>query len=822
MGVCLLLAQTGFAANTASKPAVVSEILVEDGMVQGTVLDANGLPIAYASVEIFKGEILIDGTLTDGDGKFTLPQINYGDYTLKITVVGMKPFQKEITISTSESNLGEIVLDSDAIQLDQINVRAETSKITTQIDKRVIEVGKDLVSAGATAGDVLNNIPSLNVDQQTGNLSLRGNSNVRVFLDGKPSSIPASELLKQLPSNSIEKVEIITNPSAKYDPEGNSGIINIITTKEKRKGYHIGLNAGYKRGKQNRYNGSINTNWNTGKFNLFANYSSHLGKSESNGSFDNHTTGLDQDLAILSNSNSHMVKAGFDWFIDDKNALTLYTNQSFRDAEVDFNTAVTLAQNHMQFIDITNLDEDNRSQDYSLNYKRDFEKEGHSIELDAFYSTSNDQEQTALSWETPLLHLKNKLVEDQLRYFNQNQDQEINNTRIKLDYTLPFIEKGTIETGFNFNQEKTENTYINGQYLPAYNQQGETINALQAQNTYFDFTRDIMAAYINVKYQLNKIGAQVGLRGEQVDLKADTQLFGSPDFKDEKGNVKRNNFNFYPSVFLTYQATEADQFSLNYSRRVDRPSIWALSPIRQWQTATIRQEGNPYLKPEFTDSYELGYMHTLGNKGSLNASVFYRQLHDEMSQFIFVDPTNPNITIFRQDNIDDNASYGAEFSWFYKPTSWWSTNGGLDWYHSKLKSMYASTGKDLEVDVNQFSARISNDFTLAPTWKLQLFTMYSGPENNLQGDMESMFRQDLGISKSFLNKSLNLTARYSDIFDTFYVKMNMNNPHKQTGEFHWESQVLYLELSYNFGGKVKTRADKQQNQSETGSQGIGF
>ncbi|MGI9526768.1 MAG: TonB-dependent receptor domain-containing protein, partial [Weeksellaceae bacterium] len=759
LGVCLLLSQTGFATSLEVGTIDYSERIANLGAVEGVVLDANGLPIAYASVEVFKGDTLIDGTLTDGDGKFSLSNIDFGTYSLKITVAGMKPYTQEITITSDKSDLGNITLNQDIIQLDEVSVRGETSKITTQIDKRVIEVGKDLVSAGATAGDVLNNIPSLNVDQQSGELSLRGNSNVRVFLDGKPSSMPPSELLKMLPSNSIEKVEIITNPSAKYNPEGNSGIINIITTKEKRKGYNVGLNAGYQHGRENRYNGSINTNWNTGKLNLFANYSGNFGKNNFYGGFDNKTTGLNQDMNLDSDNNSQLVKVGFDWFINDENALTIYTNQSFRDSEMTINSVINKLSDNSNFKDLSLTEVETRNEDYSLNYKRDFEKEGHSVELDAFYSISNGDEDTHFNWETALLNLNNTTVADKLRYYNQNQDQEITNTRIKLDYTVPFMEKGSIEAGLNYEQEGTESTMLTTQYLPTYDNMGQSVGAVEGQDTYFDFTRDIMAGYINVKYQFDKLGAQIGLRGEQVDLKADVALYGSADIADDKSQIDRDDFNFYPSVFLTYQATKADQFSINYSRRVDRPGIWSLSPIRQWQTATTRQEGNPNLKPQFTDSYELGYMHTIGRKGSINASVFYRKIHDEMSRFAFVDEVNPNITVMRRDNVDDNSSYGAEVSWYYKATNWWTMNGGLNMYKATLKSSMGTSGKTFEVDATNFTGRLSNDFTLTPTLKLQLFTMYIGPEDNLQGTRESMFRQDIGLRKSFLNQKLNITAR---------------------------------------------------------------
>lgn len=797
------------------------EILSEEmGQITGRVVSQDGLGIPYASVEIFDdaGE-LIDGVLTDGDGSFTLSNKVFGSYTLKISVVGQKAIERIVEISQEQQNLGDIILTDDVINLGETTVRGEVSKIRSEIDKRVIEVGKDLVSAGATAGEVLNNIPSLNVDQQSGSLSLRGNSNVRVFVDGKPSSIPADQLLKQLPSNSIEKVEIITNPSAKYEPDGNSGIVNIITTKEKRRGYNVTTNLGYTRGAKNKYNASVNANLNTGNLNLFGNYSANVGESNMNGRMVNKTMGINQYLTLPGENEMHLAKLGFDWFINDKTAMTVYTNQSF--GNMDMNNVSYLDYiNGGSFRDASDYGYDRNGSDYSMNIKRDFEKEGHSLELDAFYSNFAMDGHTDFEWQTAMQGIEDPTLANQLGYYDQADEKDIKNTRFKLDYTLPFAEKGKIEAGFNYVKDANENGLLTTQHLPVYNE-GAYVGNLEAQNTFFDFDRNIAALYLNIGYQWEKLGMQVGVRGEKVTEDILTVLNGSADIDDARSELNRDQTNFYPSVFFTYQATKSDQFSLNYSRRVDRPGVWALSPIRQWQTASMRQEGNPNLKPQFTDSYELGYMKTIGRMGSINASVFYRKVNDEMTQLTYLDEVNPNITIMRRDNVDDNQSYGAEVSWYLKANKWWSLNGGLNLYQSTLKSILADQGT-YEVESTDFTGRLSNDFALNKALKLQLFTMYIGDRKTLQGSRDAMFRQDIGLRYSFAQGKGSVSARLSDIFDTFYAKSYMDRPVVQENEFHWESRTFYIGLNYSFGGKVKTRADKQRNQGDHDAGGIGF
>lgn len=780
---------------------IVSTVLSaqnQKSTLSGQIQDAGGHPIPYGSVEIYtKGESqnLISGGMSGDDGSFTIENLEYGTYELVVTAVGFTDKIQDIKIESPVTHLGAIVMGSDVITLEGAEIRAETSQYRTEIDKRVVDVGKDLVSAGADAAAVLNNIPSVSVDQQTGELSLRGNENVKVMVDGKPSNIPAAQLLKQLPSDAIAKVEIITNPSAKYEPEGNSGIINIITHKNKRKGYNGSLNLGFTQGDKSRHNASLNANVNTGDFNFFGSYNANSGKNRFHGTVENLDTRLDQYFDVVDENQSHVFKVGFDWFISEKTALTLYTNQFFHDGK---GVADANVLNNSTYIFYNNFNDSEgyyKNQDYSLNFKQDFGKPDHHIVLDAIYSAStNDDTRNYI----------NTFPEDTL--FSEFREGENTNTRINLDYTNQIVDGGKIEAGAQFRQENNQNEMLSGQVLTTDDENPIAFSP----DIDFDFTRDIYSAYVNYGQTFGKFGVQLGVRAEMVEENADYSVAPLGP-----GLYKNDYTEFYPSAFLTYDVTERGQLLLNYSRRVDRPSIGQITPVPEWSTSTMQSEGNPELKPQFTNSYELGYLQRFKG-GSINANVFYRKVNDMIFRSLERNPNDSVVINQRWVNYDDSESYGLEVSANYKPLNWWSFNASFDVFANKFY-----LGNE-EVTGVPWNVRINNNFTVVKNLTIQNFFMYRGPFKFIQGEMQPMWRIDLGARYSFMNGKAALTARVSDIFKTFHAEAHIDNPDRGVGKFHWEAHTLYVGFSYNFGGDVRKRNIQQEtNQSAPGG-GIGF
>lgn len=778
---------------------VVSFAQTKMGQVTGSIQDNANHGLPFVTIEIYtKGEVqdLISGGMSDENGKFIVDEVPFGEYEFVITAIGFADKVMDLKVSGSKTDLGIIKLGDEIVQLEGAEIRAETSQYRTEIDKRVIDVGKDLVSAGADAASVLNNIPSVSVDQETGQISLRGNENVKVMVDGKPSNIPANQLLKQLPSNAIAKVEIITNPSAKYEPEGNSGILNIITHKNKRKGYNVGLDLGMTYGDHLRNNGSINANINTGNFNFFGNYNANLGKRRFHGTVENFDTGLDQYFDVMDESNSQLYKVGFDWFIGEKSALTIYTSQFFSDETGLASSDVDDRNNNLWYSNISDVDSYYKNRDLSLNFKQDFGKEDHNIVLDAIYSKSTSDDFRDYDNEFPNFN------DPQLYAETRKGGNE--NIRVNLDYTNQIVDGGKIEAGLQFRQENNDSRMISTQTIVG------LYSIAFTPDIAYDFQRNIYSAYVNYGQKFGKFGMQLGVRAEQVEENSDFAVAPST-----VGNFNNDYMEFYPSAFFTYDITEKGQLSLNYSRRVDRPSVYQLTPVPEWSTATMQSIGNPNLKPQFTNSFELGYLQRFKG-GNLNATVFYRKVNDVIFRYMEMDQYDPRIMNQIFINYDDSESFGIELSANYRPVKWWNINASFDVFQNQF---YMG---DEEETGTPWNARVNNNITLTKNLSLQNFFMYRGAFKFIQGEMQPMWRLDLGARYTFMDGKASFTARVSDIFKTFHAEAHIDYPNRGIGQFNWESNTLFVGFTYNFGGDVRKRNLKQETNNAAPSGGIGF
>ena len=308
-----------------------------NGSISGTVIDKNlqeAIPYVSVVIKDINGEI-ITGGITGDLGEFTIEDIPDGKSNLYIQYIGYKTYTAEIEISkgTRRLKLGRIELEEDVEALDEVVIRAETSTIQQKLDRKVITVGKDLVTAGPTASDLMNNLPSVNVDPQTGDISMRGNSNVQVMVDGKLTNVPIAQLLKQIPSTAIKQVELITNPSAKYNPEGMSGIINIILHKNVKLGVNGSASVGLTYEKQAKFNGSLDLNYRNGKFNIYGNYANNVSKNENYGNIYRPNDNSEQKFFFLDDSKSNIFKGGLDFYLNDKNTISIFTTQNLYDGK---------------------------------------------------------------------------------------------------------------------------------------------------------------------------------------------------------------------------------------------------------------------------------------------------------------------------------------------------------------------------------------------------------------------------------------------------------------------------------------------------------
>jgi outer membrane receptor protein involved in Fe transport len=774
------------------------------GSIKGKVIDKNSKQaLPYVNIVVKDNNKIVTGGVTKDDGSFSINQLALQKYTIEIQFIGYTTSIKNIDLTKEGNfNLGVIAIQEDVTELKEVQVVSERSSMVQKIDRKVINVGKDLIASGTTASEIMNNIPTVSIDPQTKEISMRGNSNVRVLVDGKPSNVSIEQLLQQIPSASIKQIELITNPSAKYNPEGMSGIINIILHKNSQDGFNGSINTGVTFGITPKTNSALNLNYRVGKVNFYTNYGFNHGINANNGFVDSERPGQEnyQDFKFKNKNSSHLIKLGMDYYINDKNTLSAYTNQSFT---IGSGTGLTT----VVYDDLINRNttqnfgssSNNKNQTYDLVFKHDFDKKDENLELQLNYSHTENDENTVYD-ETVLNPIFNyertNLIKGTTDYFQLNAD-----------YVNPISETLKLELGVETRIQNSGNRFndINPSFSSA--------------NNAFDFGRNIYSAYTNVSKQIGKWSGQLGVRLEYFDLDANFAINETnPAFSDTQ-NISDDLFTIYPSAFLTYTANENNSFNFNYSRRVDRPSIGQISPIREWTTPLMESRGNPELDPQFTNSFEVNY--TRNTKlGSITSGVFYRNISDEISRTVYNDPNNINRNILSYDNFDNNNAYGIESSANLKFSKWWSVNASADIYFKTAKGTIQNATTNMlenaEVDVTTFNTRINNSFTATKDLRFQLFGMYRGRDRGLQYDRKAMYKMDFGATYNVLKGEGTVTVRYNDVFENMRFAFDGKIPYRQVGAFYWESQTFYIGFNYVFGGgKNRALARKQRDANET-------
>ncbi|WP_025743932.1 TonB-dependent receptor domain-containing protein [Aquimarina pacifica] len=763
-------------------PTVIS------GTVRGKVIDKNlQQPIPYATIAIQDGtNTAITGGITTDTGEFLITDIPAGNYTLSIQFIGFSNYSQAIQISKKNKNLniGTISLEEEAESLEDVTIVAEQTTIEQKIDRKVINVGKDLTTTGGTAAEIMNNIPSVNVDQD-GNIALRGNENVRILIDGKPTNISATQLLKQIPSTSIKKIELITNPSAKYNPEGMSGIINIVLHKNSNIGFNGTMNLGLNFEKNARFNSSIDLNYRTGKINVYGNYGTNINKRLNRGFAYRADENYRTDFSFLDNDKSHLFKIGMDYYINDKNIISFYTNQNLYDGLTSGSTAIVFFDNGEDNLTQNLLaDGNNINSTYNLDYKHDFKKEGHNIELEIDYNSYTGDN------------------DDDFRFFGNTSgvtnyrdliDNDRENTTINLDYVNPLSEKTKLEVGYETRLRRTDNDY---------------------QSTLFDdskysYNRDIHSFYTTYSQNFKKWSYQLGARIESYQVEA---IFnGEKIFEDDI-------FTVYPSGFVKYAPEEKNSYQISFSRRIDRPGLNQINPIREWSTPRIISLGNPSLDPQFTNSIEANYTRKL-KKGSITGGVFYRLINDEINQVLLENPDIEEGQILTFDNFENNSAYGIEVTSSYKVSSWWRLNASFDLYAQTQKGVIENVNK--EVDALIYNFRVNNSLKATKNLTFQIFGFYRGEQEGILFKTKPIYFINTGARYSFMKGKGTASINFNDIFDTQKFRFSVEDPYPQNGQFQGETQTVFLGLSYRFGsGKNRKASRKRRDANEKSGGGL--
>lgn len=784
------------------------------GKLKGTVVDeSTNLPIEYANIIIYKmrDSSMVTGGITDLKGNFSIDKVPFGKYYIVLKFIGYKNTKVDgilVTPKQPEQSIGTIKLKSTSNDIAEIVVTGQKSMLQTNLDKKVINVDRNISAEGGTALDIMRSIPSVDVDVQ-GNVSLRGSSNLTILVDGKPSQIQS---LDELPASIVQSVEVITNPSVRYDPDGMSGILNIVLKKKKTPGYHgmISLNAGT----GNKYSGTANLNVRQGKFNFFGNFDyRHFAStgSDINNSYYEYNNSLknqngDDERTGLSNN----FRGGIDYFFNDKNSLTLSGSINVRnfDGNEKVEDYKTLNSNYY-FFSNQNNDETNKmtGNEIALNYKKTFNKQGQEFTVDAQYSNYDRNSDSYIS------RLDSALASEKDKSFTDGKN---NSFTVEANLVYPIGNGGRLESGLKTIIRNQNADYIYLNYLTATDEWKDTSNT----SNRYTFDDQIYAGYLIYSNTIGPISYQGGVRVEDQIKKIDQRT--------QNNTVNTSLFNLFPSAHIKWDINKTNAVKLSYSKRVNRPSGRVLNPFVDKEDKYNISYGNPYLKPEYTDSYELGHSLNL-DKTNINSTLFYRRTTNKITQ---ITTLSGETFVSTYSNLASGSTLGLELVASQTLTRWFRANSSISLFKAKLDEYsYKYKGKDTSFSAsesNSWTAKVNASFTITKNLELQLNGNYrspiisglssgdrgSGGGGNAQGKTKELYWLDLGLRYSLLSNKASLTLRVSDVFNTRRFKSTTYGVgYRSYREMRQESQIVFLGFSYKINDYKQRRDNKMDDMS---------
>lgn len=750
--------------------------------ISGNVQDTSGAPIAFATVLAGDRESqqALTGTTTLDDGSFVL-ETDANNFYIEISFMGFSTQRIEDPRSVNgKIDLGTLVLQEDSQQLDEVVVEGDISQNVFKLDKRVFNVGADLSSTGASVLEVLNNVPSVNVNIE-GQVSLRGSQGVQMLINGKPSVIANEQgnALGTLTADMIERIEVITNPSAKYDAEGTSGIINIVLKKEEKRGVNgsVTLNTGI----PNNHSLGFSLNKRTEKFNLF----SQLGvgrrtfpsdtESENRNLLDN--TAVNSFGKSDKNETFFNLILGADYHINDLNVVTISGNYAYEWEKENANALFSTLDNTNTVTDAFDRRErttaTNPKYAYEVQYKKDFERnEEQSLLLSA---TGNlfAKDQVSNFNHTTVLGTAADLQQRARTDFGQAD------YIFKADYTHPWADTYTLETGAQYQINDVESDFGISQF------DGNAFVEDPALTNVFEWTQKVLGVYGTASYEKVKWGLKVGVRFEDTDVA--TVLRTTNENNDQRYN------NFFPSGFLSFKATDDVSFQAGYSKRIFRPRLWDLNPFFNIRNNFNIRTGNPNLQPEFTDSFEVTSIYKLG-KVSMNFEVFYRMTTDVVERVVVFED---NISISRPENIGINNTTGVEFNTKYVPANWLSISN--DFNFSRFAREGDFEGSSFDFTGQQWTNRLMGKIKLPADIDLELIGNYESGFPTLQQEITENLFMDFGARKKILKGKAILNLSIRDVFASRIQETQTIQPNFYLRNFSQQGRFVTFGVSFGFG-----------------------
>lgn len=769
------------------------------GSVSGTIIEkTSNKPLEFANVILRSNtdSTKFQGTVTGSKGEFSFDKVSFGNYKVIYSFIGFDKVESPSFVLNSKQskiNLGKLYINETTTSLGEISVTAQRSTFVNSIDRKTFNVGQDVMSKTGSVSDLLQNVPSVQVDID-GNVSLRGMGNVMFLINGKPSALMGTNyaaVLQQMPANSIDKIEIITNPSAKYKPDGTSGIINIVLKKDKNLGLNglVSLNAG----NDNRYNGNFSVNYNPGKINLSGSYS--IRQDDRLRYTDDYRKHIISNpdtinyIHVISSDHSrplsHIFRAGADYKINPHNTIGITTSYNYRSFIRHANDA-----NLWQATDFSTTKDYDRSRidpefekdlEFSGNYIHSFAKEGHELTVDYTTSFSSEQEDNHFTdtYRVPVISPS---------YDNTLIKQGGNESQFSVEYTNPISETKKLEAGYLFETRKSNSDFF-GEFLNP--STGLWVKDLMKSND-FKYKETIHVLYGTYQQEVGNFGFLAGLRAEEAFLDANQVTTDTV--------IKNNYFRLYPSLHLSYKLSEVNELQLNYSHRIRRPEGGEdLNPFPEWADPYNLRIGNPHLKPADIHSVEFGYQYKK-NKTTFLSTFYYRYTYNGMTDIVkFI---NDTVKLTTRENLTRSSSAGLELVLSTAIGDLATLNLSTNTYYNSIDA--SSLGYSSNKSIISWSANLSAGINLSKSTVLQVTSSYAAETLTPQGKQLPTFVLNTGFKQEIFKRKVALIVTVSDVFNSLKNRTLVDTPELYEKITRRRSaRIIYAGFTYTFGNQKK-------------------
>lgn len=770
--------------------------------ITGTVTEKGKQPVEFASVVLLSLPDSADAgaAITDNKGRFTLENIKAGNYVLRISFIGLSPLQSKPFSVDGQNKLamGQFDLAGASGQLEEVVVSGRKSMMNTSIDRKVYNVEQDIMNKTGTASDILRNIPSIEVDID-GVVSLRGSADVMILINGKPTPLMGrsrAEVLQQLPAGSIERIEVITNPSARYRPDGTSGIINIVLKKNAKRGFNGTVTANA--GNRHRYNGNLSMNYNPGKVNFFGSYSARqdtrirmnkINRLLLDSSGQTNLQYFEDNYFRMKPMISHSLNGGINYSIDERNSLDITGNYFTRRLQRnDITTRRSFSgQGPLnEYYDRIRTGPDNEKENLvTVAYEHQFPGENHSLNVEFTMENIRDQENNRF----------------QNKYYYPARENAMDNTTIieaerqrqlTIDYINQLTETSRLEAGYDGSYNKADYDF----YGEAYDVAEKKFIMDSVRSNRFLYDEDLHAVYGTYHREHKNFGYAVGVRLEQAIIKGHLVTLDS--------FINNRYFKIYPTIHLSYKLSDNKELQLNYSKRVNRPDADELNPFPEYQDPRNLSSGNPALLPEMIHSLEFGFKWQ-NDRFSIVPSIYYRYEKDGFTSVTI--PLNDTVLLTTEQNLGNDQSAGLEVIVSAKAGKWLTANFSTNVFYNRINAI--NLGYVENKSIISASSTLNLNMSFGKGTMMQFMVNHRSARLTPQGQIYPTIVANAGLRQDLLKGKLSLALTVSDMFKTLRQKNVIETPYfYQTTIGRRDGSIIYAGVSYRFG--VKKAEEKMQ------------